>query len=457
MVPATRLETTIVAQLAAKKAFTPSRALAKLLCFIPASYFLAVTAYALFNFSDYAADLPRFLRYVALPGGIAAALIVPAFALSPRKGANIGLCASALLFALLLVEIVLNVRLVVAMMGMVQTLEARDGEGRADVVSGLPPTYTNKHLANDMEIDSLDDAILGGIPWSEVLQCSLDGEPLSYSADRFGFNNWDDIYDKPLQVMMVGDSFVEGHCQPRPDTFAGQMREYRPQTAAIGMRGSGPLYELALIGRFGQELEPDWVAMAFYEGNDWKNLEREAEIPWLSEALLPDADFGSATPTDDQVERAQTVVRSWWNRDVSPGVVFERSSFFRNMLALNQVWRLAGLDYPRIAQDQPVYGDVLVRARELTESWGGQFVLVYIPQGTRYQGAFDKSFAYDDMRDHVLADAEREGIEVVDLTDVFAEIDDPDLLYATDGHFSPYGSEVAAQALNAHIASLKTD
>ncbi len=434
----------------------PSRSLAVLLCLIPALYFVAIVAYAVLNFSSYGADVPRFVRYIAAPSLIAVALLAAAMLLPPRKGANVGLSVSAVLIALLLVELVLNARLVIAMLGLVSNMGAGTGENGEDLRgrSNIPPMYTSKQMSSAMEVERLDQAVLGGLPSRETLLCSRLGQPEYYTSDRFGFNNDDGVYDAPLEVMIVGDSFVEGHCQPKPDTFAGKMRELRTRTASVGMRGGGPLFSLALIGRYGKEFQPDWVAMAFFEGNDWGNLKREAETSWLTEALSRDADFGSPELSATQLQGAEEVVKGWWSEEISAGAVFTRSSFIRNILGLNQVWGFLGLDYPRIRREQPIYGEVLAEAKAVTESWGGNMVLVYIPQGARYRGLLDKSFAYDGLRNEVLAAAEASGVEVIDLTEVFHAQENPRQLFAADGHFSPAGSEIAARALEAKIASL---
>ncbi|MDJ0978675.1 MAG: hypothetical protein QNI87_09070 [Erythrobacter sp.] len=438
---------------------SPSASLARFFCLLPAAYFLAVAGYALLNFSSYGADFPRFMRYIAAPGAIAAALIGASLFLSPRKSSNIGLAATAILLGLLVVEVFLNARIVMAMIGLATTVgNAPDADDEiARGRSSIPPMYTSKRLTNVLDVDRLDQALLGGIPNEEVLLCSQQGAPLYYNADRFGFNNDDNVHDAALEVMIVGDSFVEGYCQPRPDTFAGRMRNRRPQTASIGMRGGGPLFELALVGRYGQQFKPDWVVMGFFEGNDWENLAREASTPWLAEALEPGADFGPVKPSTETVERSKEVIDRWWKEDISPTLVLKQSSFVRNIFALNQVWGIMGLDYPRISRDQPVFEKTLERTKALTESWGGKFVLVYIPQAARYRGLLDKSFLYDDLRGMVLDAAAKHEVEVVDLTTVFSQSDDPGRLYAADGHFSPSGSEAAAHALEAKLVSLESD
>lgn len=433
----------------------PSRRLAIFLCAVPACYFLVVAGYAVWNYPAYASDLPRFLRYVAGPTLVALLLIGAAYRLSAKRGAYLGLTASAALIALFLVELLLSARLLFAMAGTVSLLGAGDTENGELTRGhgGLPPMYTSKQVSSQLGVERLENAILGGLPNSEVLLCAHNGAPLYYTADRFGFNNDDSIYETPLDIVVVGDSFVEGHCQPAQDTLVGRLRQDYPNSAGMGMRAAGPLLELAFLGRYAARLEPDYVVMAFFEGNDWQNLSREKVTPWLRESLDANADFGPMDLSEQQIEATNTVIEQWWETQVSQGDIFRKSSILRNVIALNEVWGLLGLDYPRVAPEQPVYDEVLARAREMTESWGGQFVLLYIPVDARYRGLLDKSFVYDRLRNQVLEAAAANGIEVIDLAQEFGDLEDPTAFYAPDAHFNAEGNEVAAQAIARWIAS----
>ncbi len=442
---------------ATSDAAPPSRRLAVFLCALPACYFLVVAGYAVWNYPAYAADLPRFLRYVAGPALVAILLIGAAYRLSAKRGAYLGLTASATLAALFLVELVLSARLLFAMAGLLSLLGTND-TANGEITrghGGLPPMYTSKQVSAQLSVQQLDEAVLGGVPASEVLLCAHNGEPLFYTADRFGFNNDDSIYDTPLDIVVVGDSFVEGHCQPSQDSMVGRLRAIHPNSAGFGMRAGGPLLELAFVGRYAARLEPDYVIMAFFEGNDWNNLRREAATPWLREALDPNANFGPMELSEQQVEATSGVIEGWWETQVSQGDIFLKSSVLRNVIALNEVWGLLGLDYPRVAPEQPVYEDVLARARELTESWGGQFVLLYIPVDARYRGLLDKSFVYDRLRNQVLEAAAANDIDVIDLAEEFSGLEDPTAFYAPDAHFNAEGNEVAAQAIARWISSIE--
>ena len=130
-----------------------------------------------------------------------------------------------------------------------------------------------------------------------------------YTADRFGFNNPDSLYDGRVDNIIVGDSFIEGICLEPGKDVVSQLRKSYPASLAMGTRGSGPLLELAVVGRFGPMLKPRNVIVAFFEGNDWENLSKEFKLLWLQTALKPDTDFGSQAVPPATLEKARDRIR----------------------------------------------------------------------------------------------------------------------------------------------------
>src|SRR5678815_2589951 len=83
----------------------------------------------------------------------------------------------------------------------------------------------------------------------EVL-CSEGGPWRSYRTDRFGFTNPDSVWDRPADLVLVGDSFTQGFCVPVEDSFAGRIRAVHPATVNLGGGANGPLIELATLVEF---------------------------------------------------------------------------------------------------------------------------------------------------------------------------------------------------------------
>src|SRR3546814_19768287 len=103
-----------------------------------------------------------------------------------------------------------------------------------------------------------------------------------------------------------------------------------------------------MLGRYGPHLRPKSVVMAFFEGNDWENLDDELKQPYLRQALATAARFGSPTLPEATIRRAERVISGWLSAE-TPGAmeVFERSKMMRNFVELNYPGVQLGTAYPK--------------------------------------------------------------------------------------------------------------
>lgn len=432
------------------------RRAAVLLCLVPAGYLLACVVYALLNAGDFASDLPRQVRYVIAPGVLAVALMLAGFRLPRTIALNIGIVAVSVLATLFLFETWLTLRLLPRQGNVVGVVDA--GVSLDAYRMNLPPAYTIKALNAELGVTELDRALLSAVPDRPVMLCSMDGQPITYRADAYGFRNPAGTDPADAELMVLGDSFAEGLCLPEGADLTGQLRErVAGLVVNTGSRGAGPLFELAVLGRYGPAFRPRTTLMAFFEGNDWENLENEARVGWLAGALDPDADFGSPRWTAAELQAAEPVIAGWWAAGAaSVEELFRRQSMLRNYLALANTAQVLGLHYPKAMAPNPGYAPLLRRAAEITQGWGGRLVVVYIPAHDRYAGLFPHDFVSEDLRRMVHDAAADAGLSVIDLTEAFALHPDPTSLYAPDSHFSTAGAALAADAIAAGLARLDT-
>lgn len=434
--------------------FVLDRRFALLGCLIVAAYFFAACAYALLNFDRYAAETPQFLRYVAAPSLIAVLFAAVGFLAKPRIATLVGIYGVAILLALFLFETILTYRSLpvhFSNLGVLDDEHYTDGPENRAVIRG----FTLRALNNAAGLDRLPDAMLSGFPGSSMLLCAPDGDAITYKADRLGFNNPDNVYDSPVDVLVLGDSFVEGFCLPKGDDLVSQLRVGNLNVVSAGIRGNGPLIELATLGRYGPVLKPRHVFMVFFEGNDWKNLGYELSADWLRSALDPDADFGLARAPDRSIELSSAVLAERTEKPISGWDILQRTSLIRNFFALHQTGLALGLVYPKVPPEIPEFGDILHRAKATTESWGGQIHLVYVPQIGRFIGLAPTEFVFDQLRSKVLQAAEGADIGVIDLAPIIrAEASSVSDFYAADAHFSAEGAARVAKILADHLAAL---
>ncbi len=424
-----------------------------LACTLIALYLSLSPLYALLNFQEYASDVPHFMRYVFIPGLIGATFLAVGLFARRRFATGVGIYGLSILLALFFFEGLLTLRSIPVRLGMLgqfsdeqrETLE-RDGT----TVRG----FTLRRLNRLSGADELSKTLLSGFPATKVVLCVSQGNVITYTADRYGFNNPDRIYDGPEDLMLLGDSVVEGFCLPPGEDLSSDLRNNGLVAASMGIRGNGPLIELATLGRFGHILRPRHVVMVFFEGNDWDNLEAELTEPWLRAALATDANYGSQSTAQETVERAR-VVMAEGNKD-RPKIadLLTKTEVFRNFVALQQTFTRLGLIYPKIARPMPEFRQILHRAKALSDSWGGTFTVVYVPRVDRFLGAFSSDQAFDQLRTIVLDTAVAEGIEVIDLREALRDEPEPERMYAPDSHFSREGAAFAADVISRRLTMI---
>jgi len=109
---------------------------------------------------------------------------------------------------------------------------------------------------------------LGSIPNVTFIMCS-EGEGLvSYKSDEYGYRNPKGQYGTSVDILMLGDSFAEGHCVKDGYDTAGYLRKEGLTIANLGKPGSAALGELARLREYGPLLRPKHVILLYYEGND---------------------------------------------------------------------------------------------------------------------------------------------------------------------------------------------
>jgi hypothetical protein len=421
-------------------------------CTLLAIYLLLSPIYALLNFEAFGSAAPQFLRYILAPAGLAALLLGIGWLARPDWAALTGITGLSVLLGLFADEALLTAQSVsvrLAMLGQVSATAQGRLDGDGTVLRG-----STLHRLNSLAgTDKLSTAMLSGFPNSRAILCAPQDNALIYTADRNGFNNPDMIYETRIDLLLLGDSFVEGFCLPEGQDLASQLRHLGVATAGMGIRGNGPLLELAALGRFGDAIRPRHVAMVFFEGNDWENFEHELRSPWLKDALQPHADFGSQASAGQTMARARDAQQQASQETITFVDLLTRTEMMRNFFALQLTLTRFGLVYPKASRARPEFQETLRRAKALAERWGGQFSLVYLPRVDRYLGGSTQA-AFDPLRRLVREAAAAEQIPVIDLHEAFDSLPEPVALYAADSHLSVEGAAVAADQIIRRLATL---
>ena len=125
---------------------------------------------------------------------------------------------------------------------------------------------------------------LGSISSNKIYLCNENGPEVYYISDKYGFRNTDEIWnDKPIDYLLLGDSFTQGVCVDDKYTISNNIKDtLNVNVLNLGISGAGPLKEYAIFQEYGKEKKPKKVFWFFYEGNDLsKDLRHEKSIPIL--------------------------------------------------------------------------------------------------------------------------------------------------------------------------------
>ena len=297
---------------------------------------------------------------------------------------------------------------------------------------------------------------LSGISNAQTVFCNERGYYETYRSDRLGLNNPDDVWNlRPIDIAVIGDSFVHGYCLPEKQALVGQIRQRFPATINLGLGSRGPLIELAALVEFAKPVKPRVVLWVYTECNDIQNLNYEASTPILRR-YLADAEFTqNLFSRQDDVDKAlhahfrETFAQRFGmpRFRLARWLDFALLRSLRDRLDLRLRGRQPLLETrERLRTTLPLFKKVLNEARGRVESWGGQLIFVYLPSYYRSQGIDRRCL---EMRDDVLETASGLRIPIIDLVSNFSKSQSPadNVWYFHGSHLSVTGYRIAAEGI----------
>ena len=86
---------------------------------------------------------------------------------------------------------------------------------------------------------------MGQVSNTLTVHCNEIGYMNTWISDRYGFNNKDFLWDKKIENILIGDSFVHGACVKNEKNISSNINSYGSSTLSFGLGGTGPLHQLA--------------------------------------------------------------------------------------------------------------------------------------------------------------------------------------------------------------------
>ena len=115
---------------------------------------------------------------------------------------------------------------------------------------------------------------LSGYDQAKILLClDENNKPVYFNSDLNGFNN--EIYNKKNDLLLIGDSYVQGMCVKNSENFNGQFKKFNIETTSLGVAGNGPLLEYSTFKEYEASYSFKKLILFITPDNDFYDLSNE--------------------------------------------------------------------------------------------------------------------------------------------------------------------------------------
>ncbi|MDB3887901.1 hypothetical protein N9341_00015 [Candidatus Pelagibacter sp.] len=302
---------------------------------------------------------------------------------------------------------------------------------------------------------------LSGISNVLTIDCNESGYFSKYFSDRYGFNNEDEIWDKEVEVLLIGDSFTHGACVNRPHTFTGNFN-LKFNTLSLGYAGNGPLLELGIIKEYIKIINPKKVIWIFSEDNDLDDIKIEFDHQILRKYVLEKNFLQNLKEKQNIVNDLQNKIvdQEFYNHfDKNNRIIDFKNLKLSNILYLKNLKNLIRYKFKiNISKgkefDDEIYelfNNVIFEANRVVKKNNAELYFVFLPQ---YPGKLSNLGQRFKSYQKIINIVSKQKIKVIDLHKlIFEKLDDPKSFFPgrVNGHYTKYGYKVASEVILENI------
>jgi len=333
------------------------------------------------------------------------------------------------------------------------------------------------HLQPLRTVDGSYILPLGGIANKTTVFCRELEDMIIYTSDRYGFRNENELWDNKIDIVAVGDSFVQGACMDDEHHLVSQLRKRWPNTLNLGSFGNGPLANLATISEYALTQKPKYV-LWFYVANDLAiDLPLEERSTILT-SYLQEPNFSQnlqTAQTQIDVALSTFLIEEIERLEDEAVLTFTMSDFLALKQLQNKLRRLNEYIYAPPAPDFPEAFDydrqehidydrhshIVAEAARRASSVGSKLIFVLVPDARMYRSVKETRSKPEIHVERVIASIARFGIPTIDLYKEFQSEENPMKYFAGlggyYGHFNRAGYQKAGEALATQISKIEDD
>ena len=315
---------------------------------------------------------------------------------------------------------------------------------------------------------------LGGIAHKTTVFCREADDMITYKSDRYGFRNNDSLWDSAIDIVAVGDSFVQGACMDENSHLVSALRNTWPNTLNLGSFGNGPLSNIATISEYALKKKPKYV-LWFYVANDLAidlPLEERSNIlatymqrPEYSQNLfgaqegIDQALSGFLLEEIDRLEQEATPANGVMNFAKLEKLQDKLRKLNDKVLAPPAPDFPEAFDYDRQQSiDYNRHSHIIAEAANRVHETGGELIFVLVPDARMYRPVGDPEALPSKHVQRVIAGMAGLGIPTINLYEEFSQEKNPMKFFAGlggyYGHFNKEGYKKAGSALVSQLTAI---
>ncbi len=300
----------------------------------------------------------------------------------------------------------------------------------------------------------------------KTLSCAEDLNYRIINNDKYGFKNSNSIYDKNIDVILLGGSFAEGFCYTSDHDIAGNLISDNIQTLNLGIATTGPLVSLAALKEFIPHYKAKDIFYLYYESNSLDVLKWEEKDTGLTRYLNSNYESNYINKTKmikkflnsiekESIEIAKNKVQ--FSQELSGS---EKTNFIENIQDILEINILKNrlrtfFSSKKKKYNLKLFNQTINEMRKETKKWDGNFTFVYIPSWDRFFNSSSNLNTIINLREEIINNLKKQGINVIDTTDYFSNIRNLKDYYPLGyvGHFNKKGYEKVADILKEAISN----
>ena len=342
----------------------------------------------------------------------------------------------------------------------------------------FPVIFPRYFAENPLIIDNKKVIPLSSISNAATVYCNESGFYSTYKSDNFGFNNYNDIWKKNKishNILLIGDSYVHGACVNQNFTITSFLNKKNKNYNFfnLGMGGNGPLINYATLREYGEFLKPKKIFFFFFEGNDYKDLERELSSNLLRKYL--EVEFTQNLLIEN--DKIDTAKKKYYYKFLSSyeprnfiGEIIRLKNLRHRISVLKKKIKTSEIKIIRskeqnnesskdiyVAKDKKNLNDelytIFINSKKIVESWGGELTVFILPD----YGFFHEKKAGKPIKrkkyTKIFEILKKTNIDFIDFYKYLEDNEDVISYFPLElpGHYNEKGYEFIAEVINKNL------